>query len=245
METLDLLQMLVGHPLWYAIKSPDMDLYDFGFGKPKAPGNTVSEYVVHAVCHVHLIWNDETRPREIFTGDTPAQEFHTAIQPLIGKTVRQVKIKRLHSLRLFFDDCRIVFATNEDDEESWRLFACEKDWPHMVASYYFLSFPDDKPDPHPEEIGDCWYCRELDWTYRTCTRSHPFAWDGAHFKVSVCFSEVHTFNLYADQPDAPDAPVLLHGTWEYRDGVYAVKIREDNLTNGKIKELTLVPADPE
>lgn len=140
------LQNIVDCPLRYAIKSPDMDLYDFGFGDDisavgvKGKNRMDATYILHVVCRFKVIWKNEGCKVKIYHEDTPADRFHSEIERLIGKKVMRVAISDKNDLWLDFGDCQIVFATFENNEESWRFFTFNKDAPHLVASNSELSF---------------------------------------------------------------------------------------------------------
>ena len=132
------LQTLIGQTLHYALKSPDMDLYDLGFGAPEAD----FRYVLHATCRFKVIWRNGERRTDKYYEDTPSEEFHSAIQRLIGWKVTRVGLSDKNDLWLDFGDgdCWAVFVTFENNEESWRFFTYHSDDPHLVASDSWLDF---------------------------------------------------------------------------------------------------------
>ena len=136
------LQSLVNKPLHYGIKSPDLDLYDFGFGDnafcASINGKAVCPYVLHVTCRFKIMPQSEKANPLFFYEDTSSQEFHTVINKLIGLDVKRVSLSTKNDLWLDFDDYWIVFVTTENGEESWRFFLQDADTPHLVASNSWL-----------------------------------------------------------------------------------------------------------
>lgn len=146
-KAMDFLNTLVGQSLTYAIKSPDMDLYDFGFGEeievksPHRPPRTVAPYTVHALCRFQVIWRNGEKKVARYYEDTPCEIFHSEIKSLIGLKVSRVALSDKNDLWLDFGDYWVVFVTYESDEESWRFFKTyDSDTPHLVASALELDF---------------------------------------------------------------------------------------------------------
>ncbi len=67
MDALEILRTLVDLPLCYGLKSPDMDLYDFGFGNivnvmDSYWGRTeVCTRTLHVTCRFKVIWKNGER----------------------------------------------------------------------------------------------------------------------------------------------------------------------------------------
>ena len=135
MSALDFLQTLVGLPLLYGIKSPDMDLYDFGFGE-----KVNCTYALHVVCRFKVIHTKGDYRVDRYFEDTPCEQFHMAISSLIGMKVNRVALSDKNDLWLDFGDYKVVFATFENEEESWRFFTTNTNDPHLVASNSHLTF---------------------------------------------------------------------------------------------------------
>ena len=146
MDALEFLQTLVGLPLCYGLKSPDMDLYDFGFGNmgdvmnPCGDGKGVCTHILHVICRFKVIWKNGERRINKYYEDTPFEKFHSEVKRLIGLKVRRVALSDKNDLWLDFGDCWVVFATFENGEESWRFFTSDIDAPHLVASDSWLHF---------------------------------------------------------------------------------------------------------
>ncbi len=145
MSPFEYLQTLVEQPLCYGIKSPDMDLYDFGFGDTvtiDCNGKTrdVCIHILHVQCRFEVIWRNGERCIDIYDEDTSAESFSTDVIPLIGLKVKRVALSDKNDLWLDFGDCWVVFATFENGEESWRYFMYNTDDPHLVASDSWLRF---------------------------------------------------------------------------------------------------------
>ena len=147
-KAMDFLNTLLGQSLTYAIKSPDMDLYDFGFGEEievkfsKSPPRKVAPYTVHALCRFQVIWRNGEKKVARYYEDTPCEIFHSEIKSLIGLKVSRVALSDKNDLWLDFGDYWVVFATYESDEESWRFFKTyDSASSHLVASAEDLEFP--------------------------------------------------------------------------------------------------------
>lgn len=145
MDVLEFLQTLVDQPLCYGLKSPDMDLYDFGFGNIVRVRNLQEErevctHILHVTCRFKVIWKKGEHQVDKYHEDTSCEKFHSEIKNLIGMKVRRVALSDKNDLWLDFGDCWVVFATFENGEESWRFFTSNIDTPHLVASDSWLNF---------------------------------------------------------------------------------------------------------
>ena len=146
MDTLAFLQTLVGLPLCYGLKSPDMDLYDLGFGNmgdvmnPCGERKGVCTHILHVICRFKVIWKNGEHRIDKYNEDTPCEKFHSEVKRLIGLKVRRVALSDKNDLWLDFGDCWVAFATFENGEESWRLFTSDIGVPHLVASDSWLHF---------------------------------------------------------------------------------------------------------
>ena len=144
--SLAFLNSLVGHPLLYAVKSPDTELYDFGFGKLVETENrrgkrkTVGTQSLHVLCRFKVIWKTGKKRLDIYHEDTPSEKFYSEVKQLIGLNVKRIALSDKNDLWIDFDDCWIVFATFENGEESWRFFVWDRAVPHLVASNLWLDF---------------------------------------------------------------------------------------------------------
>ena len=79
-EAEEFLRPLVGQPLRYALKSPDTELYDFGFGKPVEVTRLgirrrIGTYSIHALCRFKILWDNSEREAEEYCENTPSEEF--------------------------------------------------------------------------------------------------------------------------------------------------------------------------
>lgn len=146
MDALEFLRVLVDQPLCYGIKSPDTDLYDFGFGNmdnsmtPYGGGKKVGTLSLHVTCRFKVIWKIGECRVDKYYEDTPCEQFHSEVKRLVGLKVRRVALSDKNDLWLDFGDYWIVFATFESGEESWRFFTSDVDVPHLVASDSWLHF---------------------------------------------------------------------------------------------------------
>lgn len=140
------LKTLIGKPLLYALKSPDTELYDFGFGNlmitTTRQGKTkrIGTHSIHALCRVKLITSNPRCQSEQYCGDTPREVFEAKIHHLIGLKVLRVALSDKNDLWLDLGDCWIVFITFENGEESWRYFIPSSDSPHLIGSDSWISF---------------------------------------------------------------------------------------------------------
>ena len=150
MKKTEYLLALIDQPLCYGEKSPDMELYVFGFGRLikrenlKGQLQEVGSYRLHVICRFKVIWRNGEHRVDIYTEDTSAEAFREGISPLIGARVKRVALSDKNDLWLDLGDWWIVFATFEGEEESWRFFTADRDASHLVASDSALSFPGDK-----------------------------------------------------------------------------------------------------
>ena len=145
-QAIAFLKVLENQPLCYGLKSPDMDLYDFGFGELiKTTGwlNVTKEmctHILHVTCRFKIIRKNSQQPVERYYEDTPCEKFHSQIANIIGLCVKRVALSAKNDLWLDFGDYWIVFATFENGEESWRFFVSDITKPHLVASDLWLRF---------------------------------------------------------------------------------------------------------
>ena len=139
-QEMEFLELLIDKPLCYGIKSPDMDLYDFGFGPLRHvpcrqdPKREVGTFTLHVTCRFKIICKIGKSRVQRFYEDTASEEFHCAIQPVIGLPVKRVALSDKNDLWLDLGDYWIVFATFENGKESWRFFTFTDDTRHLVAS---------------------------------------------------------------------------------------------------------------
>ena len=141
-EAYNFLANLVGQPLRYGLKSPDMDLYDFGFGDDisflswDGKFKQACTYAVHLTCGIKIYWK-ENKVSE-YCGDTPHEIFHEDICRLLGLHVMRVALSEKNDLWLDLGLCWLVIVTFEDGDESWRFFMPGKGISHLVASNLWL-----------------------------------------------------------------------------------------------------------
>lgn len=150
-KQIDFLTLLADQPLRYGIKSPDMDLYDFGFGDDvEVMGcrgqRTVCRYILHAVCRFKVIWQDGSRRVDRYYEDTSNVLFREAVQKLLGNRVKRVALSEKNDLWMDFGDFWMVFATFENNKESWRFFRMDQDAPHLIAADSWMEFFPQAPD---------------------------------------------------------------------------------------------------
>lgn len=137
---LESLQSLVNQSLVYGIKSPDTELYDFGFAKASEYENGRDkqqrefDLVVHCVCCVRVIRRSVKSVVERYDGDSDYSVFASSIGRLLGLPVKRVALSDKNDLWLDFGEYWMVLVTFEDDEESWRFFSSGGGTPHMVVT---------------------------------------------------------------------------------------------------------------
>lgn len=140
------LEALVGQPLCYGLKSPDTELYDFGFGTMvevdswRGGKKTICAQTIHALCRFRIIQKNGTNQSEWYYEDTPHNRFRHNITPLIGLCVKRIALSEKNDLWLDLGDYWIVFVTYENGDESWRFFVSDRDKPHLVASNLWVRF---------------------------------------------------------------------------------------------------------
>ena len=138
-EAEEFLRPLVGQPLRYALKSPDTELYDFSFGKPVEVTRLgirrrIGTYSIHALCRFKILWENSERGAEEYCENTPSEDFSIKISHLIGREIMELGLSEKNDLWLDMGDCRIVWTTYENGEESWRFLAADTNVPHLVVS---------------------------------------------------------------------------------------------------------------
>lgn len=147
-SAIDYLNTLIGQPLLYVLKSPDTELYDFGFGElvevadRRGQRRKIGTHIIHALCRFKVIWRNGERRVDIYYEDTPPEEVYSKINHLVGVKVSRIGLSDKNDLWLDFGDYWMVFATFESGEESWRFFTASKSDPHLVASDNWLDFVD-------------------------------------------------------------------------------------------------------
>lgn len=140
------LETLLNQPLCYGVKSPDLDLYELGFGRPTLIANLPKEsrkvcsYVLHITCRFKIIQKTGGNSVDTYYEDTSQERFHSEIRRLIGLVVKRIALSEKNDLWLDFGDYWMVFATVENGEESWRFFMPNKDIPHLVVSNSWIEF---------------------------------------------------------------------------------------------------------
>lgn len=133
------IQQLVDKHLCYGIKSPDMDLYDFGFSRQIESDQKSTDYlsyILHITCEFKIIGKNNVT--DYYDANTPSNQFSSNIQKLIGLKVQRVTLSEKNDLWLDLGKCWVVFITFETDEESWRFFTSSKGNAHLVASNSWL-----------------------------------------------------------------------------------------------------------
>lgn len=143
MSPLEYLTRLEGQILRYGIKSPDTELYDFGFGNAIDDSGAVVDgctHYLHVLCRFKVIWNNGEKRTDIYDEDTSSHIFKAEVKHLIGRKVRRIALSDKNDLWLDFGDFHMVFATFENGEESWRFFSRDRTLPHLIASDVWLEF---------------------------------------------------------------------------------------------------------
>lgn len=138
-----ILKTLLGRPLLYALKSPDTELYDFGFGKLverlelDGSRRKIATQTLHILCEFKVICESH-HTAEKYDGFTSCDEFHSKIKYLIGSKIVAIELTKENDLMLNFNGCSIEFITFKDGEESWRFFTAALEAPHLVVSDSWL-----------------------------------------------------------------------------------------------------------
>ena len=132
-------QQLKDKYLCYGIKSPDIDLYDFGFSgqmEAKQNSNNCFWYILHITCEFKVIWKNKCI--EYYDANTNTSQFSANIQKLIGLKVQRVTLSEKHDLWLDLGKYWVVFIAFETGLESWRFFTSSKEDAHLVVSNSWL-----------------------------------------------------------------------------------------------------------
>lgn len=141
------LDEIIGYPLIYTIKSPDMDLCNFGFGfageYPSAKHDSTYVrpiFAIHSVCLVSL-QDKRTGITEHIFEDTPHTVFGNTFHNVLGGIVKRVAITKRGNLSVELESHIIKFTATYIDEENWRFFRLESPEKHIVEigrRIYFL-----------------------------------------------------------------------------------------------------------
>ena len=136
-EDMAMLYDVIGKPLCYAIKSPDIDLFDLGFGLDEESWI----YALHATCPIKVIRRNGSRQVECYFGDTTSGVFASGIHQVIGVPVKRVALSTKNDLWLDFGDWWVVAITIENGEESWRFIDREDIDKQVIASNIWIEPP--------------------------------------------------------------------------------------------------------
>lgn len=128
------LHSLVGKRLSYCIKSPDTELYDFGFLDDNDEANALNELTLHALCCFKIIIHQPNCKSCLFESGTSLEKVKRRVSPLIGLAVKRVALSDKNDLWIDLGDYWLVFITYENSKESWRLFNSNSDEPHLVVA---------------------------------------------------------------------------------------------------------------
>lgn len=137
-EAEDLLCTIIGQPLLFGIKSPDMLFFDFGFGDIvpahfDAGAKWIGRYSLHADCRVKII--EIITGREwLFSSNDSNEFFQNSLINLINHRVKKFFIEERNNLRIEIGDYWIVCETWDGDEESWRYFEHYTDKAHCIGT---------------------------------------------------------------------------------------------------------------
>lgn len=143
-EANDFLQVLEGQPLRYGLKSPDMDLYDIGFGDEieriggKGRLIKVSKYTVHCLCRITIYWENGNKSE--YDGESYYIDFYNEIQKMTGLCIQKVELQDNNNLWIDLGQCKMLFTTVRKRYESWRLFTPGSPKEHLVAGYHWLHY---------------------------------------------------------------------------------------------------------
>ena len=140
------IQRLIAQPIKYGIKSPDTGLFDLGFGEELMHididnANLSSPYCVHTIHFlggIRCFWKNGKC--EEFSAETSHIDFQKSMQRLYNLFVQRVALSEKMDLWLDFGQCQVVIITNEDGEESWRLFSPWSNEPHLIATNLYMYF---------------------------------------------------------------------------------------------------------
>lgn len=138
------LHQLIGKMFVYGIKSPDCDLYDFGFGDVDSVNKSTNpvetcDLFLHFTCRFIVIYKG-TNNRKCYDEFVTQEEFEKEIKPFLGMVIKNVKFSKQNDLIIDFDRVRIILVTFSDKEESWRLFSKKIDNLHLVVSNSWMEF---------------------------------------------------------------------------------------------------------
>lgn len=137
------LDEMLGCTIEFAGKSPDTELYIFEFSDSQDAGEIAESteerciFKLHLLCRFKVIWR-KRRITDTYYEDTSSEAFASQASQLMGQPIKRTGLSDKNDLWLDFGDFWMVFATFENDEESWRFFYSDKKKPHLVASDTWL-----------------------------------------------------------------------------------------------------------
>lgn len=124
--------LLLGATIDYALKSPDMNLYDFGFTYhlPNSPAS--QKIALHVMCS--FVAKIGTFEEKRYYGDSSNLHFYEHFNCLIGKSVCGISLGEKGDLGINFGQSHIKITPADDGNESWRIFCDCKYSSHLVVS---------------------------------------------------------------------------------------------------------------
>ena len=131
------LQSIIGCAFRFGIKSPDMDLYQIGFGEDVVFINyfgnrqEASKYAIHFTCGLHLDWSDGKQIE--YDSQSDAKTFHREIESLIGLPVKTAEVLANNNVFIDLGLCKLEIVVREDGDESWRFFQPGQNSDHIVC----------------------------------------------------------------------------------------------------------------
>ncbi len=159
-KALKYLNVLVDTTLCYGIKSPNLDLFDFGFGELKEFQDSrgkirkTSSYVLHAMCPFKLMLQDGTKRIKLFDAEVSCEKFNEFYKGWQDFSVKKVGLSDKNDLYLDFGDFWLVFITAENNIESWRFFETNNLNSHLVVASSWIVLPDEQSQSGDAQSGD-------------------------------------------------------------------------------------------
>ena len=140
----EIVKVMEGEKIDYAIKSHGLDLYDFGFGEEHDVFDeetneirALPPYCVHAMCNFSIRMSSGAE--FFFDAEVSSEEFKLIEKKICGRTILKADVTESHHLIIQLEDITFDFIPHPpeyygEDVESWRFFQFGGKSEHLVVS---------------------------------------------------------------------------------------------------------------
>lgn len=138
------ISQLIGKDLQYGILHEPFGLYDFGFGHfvetdlNKGTARKLCEHTLHASCRFKIVQKAGRPKVNRYDENTTQEQFLLGVQELLGLKVKRVALSNKNDLWIDLEKYWMVFATFENNQESWRFFTPDGKSAHMVVANSYV-----------------------------------------------------------------------------------------------------------